>query len=1316
MSGEGRKLRIRSVLGVLSLATVAFLAFSFIAGPSAVPAHATSQVTLTASYSVIGGGSSGTQDLLQYVSGGATVVVPLTSTPTGYLVDSGTQWSALTVLNGSSSKERWTTSQDVSGVITTPLTISFSYYHQYLVTFNFNITKGGSGYSPPSVSYDEMGSGTSSPAGASPVWVDASSPYSYSGELPGTSTNERWILPSGGSGTISAPTSITSTYWHQYLVATSYSVVGGGPPAAPVIDSMAFGSNTGITLSPSTQNVWFDAGASYSWTSVITPVSVTNQKWVGTVLVPAQTGTALSMDNNGTVTGPIPVTPVYYQQFLVNVTFTFNGGSTTGLTLPPFNYQQFGSKASTSANEAVWVDGGSTYTLPADICCISTNSSERWELNNSTTGTITQATKISPVYFHQYLEGFAFSIVGLQAPPSSTQPNLSYMFAGSVQQLTLTTSEQMFWADAQTTYSTTSILASSGSTERWFAPAATGTIIGPAPNNIVDVAYDQQYLLTIVGATLPTQWVSAGTNTTLNTPGVWGRSQGTGYRVTSYTIDSKSPVTLSQPLSTLTLYISMEGPHTITFKSVTQFQVSLDAGASGGLSSITPPTIPGDNYWYDTGSPVQIALNGAWGRAGGTGHRLTSISATGQPTLHVNTTGTIQAYSNPLIQTPISITTTSATQYEVVLNPAAAGAFASVSPPSTFQGDTFWYDAGSPAVSVVLNGIYSRSAGTGDRTASWQLDGGPVTKIAQTNQLTIRTGAMTAPQLINTTSVVQYQVTLDKATTSALSTITSPSIPLDSGWYDSGTPVGVVLNSVWSRASGTGDRLASYSISGGAPVAVGSSGLVNALNLAQITSPESISGDVVTQYQLTLDSGGIASLSSITPPAIAGDKYWYDSGTPVSVVLNGVWGRTASAGSRLVSYTVSLKTTTVFSTSTVQALSLSGISAPEAITTKTGPQYHLSSNPVPWISVTNSTIPGDLPGWYDSGVAVKAVFDSTWATNSTGSRQSATSYTIDGGAKTTLTRPGNSTFLISLSMTGAHTIAITSVTQYLLSTSGPQQVSAIPPSPTQDSYFDSGSKETFTVPRQWNATSGQGTIETLSSYSINGATPVPVQASASSSTFTTPSVTFTGPVTLAFTANTQYLVNFQFFDSVGRNAVTPSVVDLTIGNSTTEIQGSSAWFPNGTAFSVSSVVWEGVGVGPAGSPSFVVKGAPLNITLETRVYSASLKVVDLFGLPVAGAHVAMSLANGTTINGVTKSNGIFSVAMIPLGTYSAKVTSLGSTAHIDGDAASGATIPVGRVALSIISLFVMVAAVAGAGSASILVLMRMRRDMSKSLS
>jgi hypothetical protein len=79
------------------------------------------------------------------------------------------------------------------------------------------------------------------------------------------------------------------------------------------------------------------------------------------------------------------------------------------------------------------------------------------------------------------------------------------------------------------------------------------------------------------------------------------------------------------------------------------------------------------------------------------------------------------------------------------------------------------------------------------------------------------------------------------------------------------------------------------------------------------------------------------------------------------------------------------------------------------------------------------------------------------------------------------------------------------------------------------------------------------------------------------------------------------------------------------------------------------------------------------------------------------------------VTGVTKGDGRFSAGAIPLGTYTAKVTSLGTSVRISGDAASGQAVAVGKVALSLVSLLVVLGAAAAIGSASVFFLRRRKR-------
>ena len=59
---------------------------------------------------------------------------------------------------------------------------------------------------------------------------------------------------------------------------------------------------------------------------------------------------------------------------------------------------------------------------------------------------------------------------------------------------------------------------------------------------------------------------------------------------------------------------------------------------------------------------------------------------------------------------------------------------------------------------------------------------------------------------------------------------------------------------------------------------------------------------------------------------------------------------------------------------------------------------------------------------------------------------------------------------------------------------------------------------------------------------------------------------------------------------------------------------------------------------------------------------------DYLGLPLSGAQLSITLANGTTIQRSTSNNGTVSLGLIPLGTFHGSLSYLGTTTTVSGDA------------------------------------------------
>jgi hypothetical protein len=123
-------------------------------------------------------------------------------------------------------------------------------------------------------------------------------------------------------------------------------------------------------------------------------------------------------------------------------------------------------------------------------------------------------------------------------------------------------------------------------------------------------------------------------------------------------------------------------------------------------------------------------------------------------------------------------------------------------------------------------------------------------------------------------------------------------------------------------------------------------------------------------------------------------------------------------------------------------------------------------------------------------------------------------------------------------------------------------------------------------------------------------------------------------------------------------------------------------------------------VQPANTVAYVVD-KPMTDSVNTRIYSATITVVDLFGIPVGGASAQITLANGTTVNEQSRSDGTIPIDMIPLGSFHAAVSSYGLSTSIEGDASSQTQYQA-RVSLSapvLIVIIIVIISVAAASSA-----------------
>ncbi len=170
-----------------------------------------------------------------------------------------------------------------------------------------------------------------------------------------------------------------------------------------------------------------------------------------------------------------------------------------------------------------------------------------------------------------------------------------------------------------------------------------------------------------------------------------------------------------------------------------------------------------------------------------------------------------------------------------------------------------------------------------------------------------------------------------------------------------------------------------------------------------------------------------------------------------------------------------------------------------------------------------------------------------------------------------------------------------------------------------------------------------------------------------SGAFTTPSIAIDSYHSLSFSPITQYLIGFAFTDNAGSQAITPSALSIRVAGNIRNVSSFQAWLDSGSTFSLTSVIWEKADVKPLNQVSYQVS-TPTTIMVSSRVYHATVKVIDFLTTAVQGARVSITLVNGTTVVSDTGSKGTVDFGLIPIGPFRGTVTNLGVPSGIIGDA------------------------------------------------
>jgi hypothetical protein len=191
--------------------------------------------------------------------------------------------------------------------------ITLSYYDLLSQNVSYSILDGGSPTTAPTLTYTTAPSSSGSidnpvsvsltlTTSAQTFWALRFTSWSVSpNPLPGSSATERWYSNFTFSGTISSPSNISPTYYHQYYNTFTASVANGGKPLNStnyvILTCTNFGvsSACGVIYSGTAWTGWTDSSAvRYSLTS---SGSSSNDNWScssGCILTPTSGGNTFS--------------------------------------------------------------------------------------------------------------------------------------------------------------------------------------------------------------------------------------------------------------------------------------------------------------------------------------------------------------------------------------------------------------------------------------------------------------------------------------------------------------------------------------------------------------------------------------------------------------------------------------------------------------------------------------------------------------------------------------------------------------------------------------------------------------------------------------------------------------------------------------------------------------------------------------------------------------------------------------------------------------------------------------------------------------
>jgi hypothetical protein len=417
------------------------------------------------------------------------------------------------------------------------------------------------------------------------------------------------------------------------------------------------------------------------------------------------------------------------------------------------------------------------------------------------------------------------------------------------------------------------------------------------------------------------------------------------------------------------------------------------------------------------------------------------------------------------------------------------------------------------------------------------------------------------------------------------------------------------------------------------------------------------------------------SLNSIT--ASPTSDSWYDSGTSVTATLNNVWSVTSGQSRQnLLMYFNGTTTTMISRTGNGTTSFMTDMTTYRTVNDTAVTQYYL--NVTGGDAIAYGTASPTSDNWYNSGMSTTVASNWVWNPVSGQSRRAIINWRLDSVDQNPVRRGTGMLVTSSVSMTTYHTVAFVSTMQYYLTVSGGNGVTYSSASPLGDNWYDSGSSTTVSSNWVWNNASSQSRTA-ITNWQLDGVNQNPARQN--TGTLTTSNITMSTYHAVTFVSITQYLVSFQCMDHNGTETITPSSFQIELNNvGVVSVSDFKIWLDNGTKFQIYSIIWQNADVKPT-NQSMYVANTPLTETILDRIFGAKFVVTDYLGIPVSDAQVLFTLANGTTIQLTTGSDGTLSLGLIPIGTFQATIRYLGTATEIHCDASTQSVI-VGKILAS----------------------------------